>query len=97
MATSSAGITPAVVSQVWIGLVPLKGDGIGEGCSGLSQMIPPDRQAPYLGSVWIENQKVLGVTPRPELAPFFDVRDEEQSNVVLQWRPRPDSNRRSSA
>ena len=54
-------------------------------------MAPPDRQSPYLGSVWIGNQKVLGVTPRPEFGPFLDMRDEEQSNVVLRWRPRPDS------
>ena len=46
-------------------------------------------------SVWIENQKVLGVTPRSELKPFFDLRYSELSNDVLQWRPRPDSNRRS--
>ena len=44
-------------------------------------------------SVWIENQKVLGVTPRPELKPFFDLQYSELSNDVLQWRPRPDSNR----
>ena len=46
-------------------------------------------------AVWIEDQQVLGVTPRPELKPFFDLQYSEMSNDVLQWRPRPDSNRRS--
>ena len=46
-------------------------------------------------SVWIEDQSVLGVTPRPELKPFFDLAYSELSSDVLQWRPRPDSNRRS--
>ena len=46
-------------------------------------------------SVWIENQTVLGVTPRAELTPFFDMNYAELSNDALQWRPRPDSNRRS--
>ena len=46
-------------------------------------------------AVWIENQRVLGVTPRPELKPFFDLQYSELSDDVLQWRPRPDSNRRS--
>ena len=46
-------------------------------------------------SVWIDNQKVMGVTPRPELKPFFDLVYSELSSDVLQWRPRPDSNRRS--
>ncbi len=46
-------------------------------------------------SVWIENQDVLGVTPRVELRPFFDLAYSELSNDVLQWRPRPESNRRS--
>ena len=46
-------------------------------------------------SVWIDNQGVLGVTPRPELKPFFDLTYSELSKDVLQWRPRPDSNRRS--
>ena len=45
--------------------------------------------------VWIEDQSVLGVTPRPELKPFFDLQYAGLSNDVLQWRPRPDSNRRS--
>ncbi len=44
-------------------------------------------------AVWIENQRVLGVTPRPELKPFFDLQYSELSSDVLQWRPRPDSNR----
>ena len=44
-------------------------------------------------AVWVENQQVLGVTPRPELKPFFDLQYSELSNDVLQWRPRPDSNR----
>ena len=42
-------------------------------------------------SVWIESQMVLGVTPSPELEPFFDLQYSELSNDVLQWRPRPDS------
>ena len=45
--------------------------------------------------VWIKDQGVLGVTPRPELKPFFDLQYSELSNDVLQWRPRRDSNRRS--
>ena len=45
--------------------------------------------------VWIKDQAVLGVTPRPELKPFFDLQYAGPSNDVLQWRPRPDSNRRS--
>ncbi len=48
-------------------------------------------------AVWIQNQGVLGVTPRSELKPFFDLQYSGLSNDVLQWRPRPDSNRRSSA
>ena len=40
-------------------------------------------------AVWIENQKVLGATPRPELKPFFDLQYSEMSNDVLQWRARP--------
>ena len=48
-------------------------------------------------AVWVENQQVLGVTPRHELKPFFDLQYSELSNDVLQWRPRPDSNRRSLA
>ena len=40
-------------------------------------------------TVWIENQKVLGVTPRPELKPFFDLQYSELLKDVLQWRPRP--------
>ena len=60
----------------------------------------PDEQRNKLArtlfeAVWIENQKVLGVTPRPELKPFFDLQYSELSKDVLQWRPRPDSNRRS--
>ena len=46
-------------------------------------------------SVWIKDQQVFGVTPRPELKPFFDLQYSGLSNDVLQWRPRPDSNRRS--
>ena len=45
--------------------------------------------------VWIKDQSVLGVTPRPELKPFFDLQYAGLSNGVLQWRPRPDWNRRS--
>ena len=45
--------------------------------------------------VWIKDQSVLGVTPRSELKPFFDLQYAELSSDVLQWRPRPDSNRRS--
>jgi DNA invertase Pin-like site-specific DNA recombinase len=41
--------------------------------------------------VWIDKQKVLGVTPRPELKPFFDLQYAGLSNDVLQWRPRPAS------
>jgi hypothetical protein len=48
-------------------------------------------------SVWIDTQSVLGVTPRPELKPFFDLQYSELSKDVLQVRPRPDSNRRSLA
>ena len=46
-------------------------------------------------SVWVKDQSVLGVTPRAELKPFFDLQYSELSTDVLQWRPRPDSNRRS--
>jgi hypothetical protein len=45
--------------------------------------------------VWIKNKKVTAVTPRPEFNPFFDLRYEELSRYVLQWRPRGDSNPRS--
>ena len=48
-------------------------------------------------SVWIEDQQVLGVTPRPELKPFFDLQYAGLSRNVLQIRPRPGSNRRSLA
>ncbi len=41
--------------------------------------------------VWIKDQSVLGVTPRPELKPFFDLQYAGLSNDVLQWRPRPES------
>ncbi len=41
--------------------------------------------------VWIKDQAVLGVTPRPELKPFFDLQYAGLSNDVLQWRPRPES------
>ena len=50
-----------------------------------------------LDSVWIKDQAVLGVTPRAEVKPLFDLQYSGLSNDVLQWRPRPDSNRRSSA
>ena len=46
-------------------------------------------------SVWVNDQSVLGVTPKAELKPFFDLQYSGLSNDVLQWRPRPDSNRRS--
>ena len=46
-------------------------------------------------SVWIDNQKLVGVSPRIELKPFFDLAYSELSSDVLQWRPRPGSNRRS--
>ena len=46
-------------------------------------------------AVWINDQAVLGITPRPELKPFFELNSSNLSNDVLQWRPRPDSNRRS--
>ena len=41
--------------------------------------------------VWIKDQSVLGVTPRPELKLFFDLQYAGLSNDVLQWRPRPES------
>ena len=46
-------------------------------------------------SVWVKDQSVLGVTPRAELKPFFDLQYSGLSNDVLQWRPRPGSNLRS--
>ena len=46
-------------------------------------------------AVWIKEQRVVGVTPRPELKPFFDMRYNGLSDYVLQWRPGSDSNRRS--
>jgi site-specific DNA recombinase len=48
-------------------------------------------------AVWIQNQRVLAVTPRPELRPFFDLQYEGVSQNVLHWRPRGDSNPRSPA
>ena len=42
-------------------------------------------------AVWIQNQGVLAVTPRPELRPFFDLQYEGVSHDVLHWRPRGDS------
>jgi hypothetical protein len=44
-------------------------------------------------SVWVNDQTVLGVTLKAELKPFFDLQYSGLSNGVLQWRPRPDSNR----
>jgi len=38
-------------------------------------------------AVWIENQKVLAVTPRPEFEPFFDMEYRKVSRDMLQWRP----------
>jgi hypothetical protein len=48
-------------------------------------------------AVWIENQKVLAVTPRPEFEPLFDMQYQGVSRDMLQWRPRRDSNPRSPA
>ncbi len=42
-------------------------------------------------AVWIQDQKVLAVTPRPELRPFFDLQYEGMWHDVLHWRPRGDS------
>jgi DNA invertase Pin-like site-specific DNA recombinase len=39
-------------------------------------------------SVWIKDQKVLAVTPRPELRSFFDLEYQGVSHNILQMRPR---------
>ena len=39
-------------------------------------------------AVWIQNQRVLAVTPRPEYKPFFDLEYQNASHGVLQMRPR---------
>ena len=38
-------------------------------------------------SAWVENQGALGVTPRPELEPFFDLQYAGLSNDVLLATP----------
>ncbi len=43
-------------------------------------------------AVWIGSKKVIGVTPRQEFKPFFDLKYEGMSNGVMHWRPRRDSN-----
>ncbi len=48
-------------------------------------------------AVWIQDQRVLAVTPSSEFKPFFDLQYVELSHGVLQMRPRWDSNPRSSA
>ena len=47
-------------------------------------------------AVWIREQRVMAVTPRPELKPLFDLRYDGLSKYVLQWRPGGDLNPRSS-
>jgi len=37
--------------------------------------------------VWIKDQKVEAVTPRPAFQPFFDLKYEGLSKYVLHWRP----------
>ncbi|MBI4307141.1 MAG: recombinase family protein [Chloroflexi bacterium] len=46
-------------------------------------------------AVWIENKRVVAVTPRPELTPLFDRAWQAAPDSVLHWRPRADLNRRS--
>ena len=46
--------------------------------------------------VWIKDQAVLGVTPRPELKPFFDLQYAGLSNDVLQWRPQSSEDRNNN-
>lgn len=46
-------------------------------------------------AVWIENKRVVAVTPRPELTPLFDSVWQAAPDSVLHWRPRADLNRRS--
>jgi hypothetical protein len=46
-------------------------------------------------AVWIQDQKVLAVAPRPEFRPFFDLQYKGVPRDVLHWRPRGDSNPRS--
>ena len=45
--------------------------------------------------VWIQDKKVMAVTPRPEFKPFFDLQYAGMSHYMLQMRPRGDSNPRS--
>ncbi len=43
-------------------------------------------------TVWIQDKKVMAVTPRPEFKPFFDLQYAGMSHYMLQVRPRGDSN-----
>ena len=43
-------------------------------------------------TVWIQDKKLLAVTPRPEFKPFFDLQYAGMSHYMLQVRPRGDSN-----
>ncbi len=44
--------------------------------------------------IWIEDNKAVGVKPREELKPFFQL-SNEQYLKSSKWRPRGDSNPRS--
>lgn len=48
-----------------------------------------------LEAVWIENKRVVAVTPRPELTPVFESVWQAVPDSFLHWRPRADLNRRS--
>ena len=48
-----------------------------------------------LETVWIEDKKIVAVTPQPEFTPFFDLQYDGVSKYMLHWRPRGDSNPRS--
>ena len=39
-------------------------------------------------TVWIQDKKVMAVTPRPEFRPFFDLQYTGMSRYMLQVRPR---------
>ncbi len=48
-----------------------------------------------LETVWIQDKKVMAVTPRPEFKPFFDLQYAGMSHQRYCKRPRGDSNPRS--
>ena len=46
-------------------------------------------------TVWVEDGRLIAVTPMPEMVPFFDLIYTDAVKDHSQWRPRRDSNPRS--